>query len=334
MAAMGLAQLLPALVSGVDQVAGRARYRLRHLRSRGAPRSCYAVERDAEEAPRVRPVGCRRSDRRRVPDLCLENVGDGLAGGVVHLDGVPVAVDVRDERRGRNSRQFASDKRTRLFAPPSVVAEGVLKVDRALTHASTVLVTSDRRPAAARLPSSVAPHPLMRRSTCLLTVWVLAARSRDVVRRFQRASPLLCRPGGGAPSTTGSVALRSRPLPSTRRLPRPPHATSEVRAALSTTRGALTSGAFPAGLAGECEVVPRDQGVGVVGAEDLLAVGEGLLVEQDGPVQVPSRLAGAREVAPGGQRRGVVRADDSVELSQVPPTAQIVELGDEDASPS
>lgn len=184
MAAMGLAQLLPALVSGVDQVAGRARYRLRHLRSRGAPRSCYAVERDAEEAPRVRPVGGRRSDRRRVPDLCLENVGDGLAGGVVHPDGVPVAMDVRHESRGRDSRQFASDKRTRLFAPPSVVAEGVLKVDRALTHASTVLVTSDRRPAAAGLPSSVAPHPLMRRSTCLLTVWVPPATST-----FSRASP-------------------------------------------------------------------------------------------------------------------------------------------------
>ena len=149
-----------------------------------APRATRVERRRSGSPTSSLPSVARRSDRRRVPDSLSQNVGDGLAGGVVHLDGVPVAVDVRHERRGRYSRQFASDKRTRLFAPPSVVAEGVLKVDRALTHASTVLVTSDRRPAAARLPSSVAPHPLMRRSTCLLTVWVPPATST-----FTRASP-------------------------------------------------------------------------------------------------------------------------------------------------
>ena len=38
------------------------------------------------------------------------------------------------------------------------------------------------------------------------------------------------------------------------------------------------------------EVVPRDQGVGVVGAQHPLPVGEGLLEQRDGPVQVPRLL--------------------------------------------
>ena len=62
--ALGLAHLLPALVFGVGHEAGRAGLRLRHHRSRGTPCSCYAVERDGEPAPRVRPVGRRGSDRR------------------------------------------------------------------------------------------------------------------------------------------------------------------------------------------------------------------------------------------------------------------------------
>ena len=118
-------EMPPALVSGVDQVAGRARYRLRHLRSRGAPRLVLrSSNEDAEEAPRVRPVGGSQERPKASTIFLPQNVGDGLAGGVVHPDGVPVAMDVRHESRGRDSRQFASDKRTRLFAPPSVVAEG------------------------------------------------------------------------------------------------------------------------------------------------------------------------------------------------------------------
>ena len=52
----------------------------------------------------------------------------------------------------------------------------------------------------------------------------------------------------------------------------------------------------PAVPVGAGEVVPRAQGVGVVGAQHPLAVGQGLLVQRDGPAQVPRR--------PGRRRRG------------------------------
>ena len=56
------------------------------------------------------------------------------------------------------------------------------------------------------------------------------------------------------------------------------------------------------------EVVPRDQGLGVVGAHHPHAVGQGLLVQRDGPAQVPRRLVGAGEVVPRDQGVGVVGA--------------------------
>jgi hypothetical protein len=56
----------------------------------------------------------------------------------------------------------------------------------------------------------------------------------------------------------------------------------------------LTSGR----LIGVGQVVPGGEGLRVVGAEDTLGVGEGLLVERDGPAEVPGRLVSAGEVVP------------------------------------
>ena len=50
--------------------------------------------------------------------------------------------------------------------------------------------------------------------------------------------------------------------------------------------------------------------LGVVLAEDPHAVGEGLLVQGDGPAQVPRSLVGGGEVVAGGQGVGVVLAQD------------------------
>ena len=69
----------------------------------------------------------------------------------------------------------------------------------------------------------------------------------------------------------------------------------------------------PADSVGVGEVVARGQGVGVVGAEDPLAVGQGALVQGDGRVQVPRRLGRrrrgccARSGCRGGRRRGSAR---------------------------
>ena len=46
----------------------------------------------------------------------------------------------------------------------------------------------------------------------------------------------------------------------------------------------------------------------MVGAQHPHAVGQGLLVQRDGPAQVPRRLVGAGEVVPRGQGVGVVGA--------------------------
>ena len=54
----------------------------------------------------------------------------------------------------------------------------------------------------------------------------------------------------------------------------------------------------------------------MVGAEDPLAVGEGLLVQGDGPVQLPGRLVGAGEVVAGGQGVGVVGAEDPLPVGE------------------
>ena len=66
-------------------------------------------------------------------------------------------------------------------------------------------------------------------------------------------------------------------------------------------------------LARRGEVAAHDLGLGVVGAQDPLAVGQGLLVQRDGPAQVPRRLPGVGEVVPRGQGLGVVGAQ-GVEL--------------------
>jgi hypothetical protein len=54
----------------------------------------------------------------------------------------------------------------------------------------------------------------------------------------------------------------------------------------------------------------------VVGAEDPDAVGEGLLVQGDGPAQVPGVLVGADEVVAGGQGVGVVVAEDPLPVGE------------------
>ena len=51
-------------------------------------------------------------------------------------------------------------------------------------------------------------------------------------------------------------------------------------------------------------------------AEHPLAVGEGLLVQGDGPGQVPCLLVGGGEVVAGVQGVGVVRAEDSLPVGE------------------
>jgi hypothetical protein len=53
----------------------------------------------------------------------------------------------------------------------------------------------------------------------------------------------------------------------------------------------------------------------VVLAEDPHAVGEGLLVQGDGPVQVARGLVGVGEVVAGAQGAGVVLAQDCISTS-------------------
>ena len=64
------------------------------------------------------------------------------------------------------------------------------------------------------------------------------------------------------------------------------------------------------------EVVAGGQGVGVGLAEDLLAVGEGALVQRDGLGQPPGRLVGAGEVVAGGQGVGVGLAEDLLAVGE------------------
>jgi hypothetical protein len=72
----------------------------------------------------------------------------------------------------------------------------------------------------------------------------------------------------------------------------------------------IASVARPVGPVGGGEVVPGVQDVGVVRAQDPLAVGEVALVQRDrlgGPARLP---VGLGEVVPGAQGAGVVRAQD------------------------
>ena len=54
----------------------------------------------------------------------------------------------------------------------------------------------------------------------------------------------------------------------------------------------------------------------MVGAEDAARVGEGLLVQRDGPVEVAGRLVGVGEVVAGGQGVGVVGAEDPLAVGE------------------
>ena len=68
----------------------------------------------------------------------------------------------------------------------------------------------------------------------------------------------------------------------------------------------------PAGvLVGAGEVVAGGQGVGVVGAEDALAVGEGARSRGIASVEPPGRL-GDGEVVAAAQGVGVVGAEDAL----------------------
>ncbi len=51
----------------------------------------------------------------------------------------------------------------------------------------------------------------------------------------------------------------------------------------------------------------------MVGAQHPLAIGEGLLVQGDGPVQVFGRMVGVGEVVAGGQSGGVVGTQHPLE---------------------
>jgi hypothetical protein len=71
-------------------------------------------------------------------------------------------------------------------------------------------------------------------------------------------------------------------------------------------------------LARHGEVATHDPGPRVVLAEDPPAVGEGLLVQGDGPAQVPRPLVGSGEVGAAGQGVGMVLAQDPREIGAGP----------------
>ena len=72
----------------------------------------------------------------------------------------------------------------------------------------------------------------------------------------------------------------------------------------------------PGRLVSVGEVVPGNQGVGVVGAQDLLVFGEGALVQRDGLAQPSGRLVGAGKVVAGGQGAGVGVAQDPLAVGE------------------
>ncbi len=69
-------------------------------------------------------------------------------------------------------------------------------------------------------------------------------------------------------------------------------------------------------LARHSEVAAHDLGPRVVLAEDAHKIGEGLLVQRDGPAQVPRVLVGVGEVVAGGEGLGVVLAEDPHEIGE------------------
>ena len=88
------------------------------------------------------------------------------------------------------------------------------------------------------------------------------------------------------------------------------------RSARVRSYSGIASSSRPADPVGVGEVVPGGQGVGVVGAQDPLAVGEGLLEQRDRLVQPPRRPVGAGEVVAGGQGVGVVGAQDPLAVGE------------------
>ncbi len=69
-------------------------------------------------------------------------------------------------------------------------------------------------------------------------------------------------------------------------------------------------------LARHSEVAAHDLGLRVVLAEDAHKIGEGLLVQRDGPAQVPRVLVGVGEVVAGAQGVGVVLAQDPLPVGE------------------
>ena len=65
------------------------------------------------------------------------------------------------------------------------------------------------------------------------------------------------------------------------------------------------------GLAGQCEIVYRGQGVGVVVAQDPPEAGQGLLVEVVGALEIAEGSTQFGEVVHGLQGVGVVIAQDT-----------------------
>ena len=72
----------------------------------------------------------------------------------------------------------------------------------------------------------------------------------------------------------------------------------------------------PRRLIGAGEVVAGGQGVGVLGAQDPLAVGEGAALERDRLVERARRLVGVGEVVAGGQGVGWLGAQDPLAVGE------------------
>ena len=80
----------------------------------------------------------------------------------------------------------------------------------------------------------------------------------------------------------------------------------------------IASAEAPRRPVGVGEVVAGGQGVGVVGAQHPLAVGEGPLEQRDRLGQAPRRLVGGGEVVAGGQGVGVVGAQHPLAVGEGP----------------
>jgi hypothetical protein len=67
---------------------------------------------------------------------------------------------------------------------------------------------------------------------------------------------------------------------------------------------------------GDREVVAEGERVGVVGAGDPLAIGQGLLEQREWPCQIPGRLVHAGEIVPEASALGWSGAEDPLAVGQ------------------